>query len=216
MARQHERLTQLIGRLTLLGYVNVSTAGGVSEWRLGDLPPVLLPADGSQMNPDAFCAKAEIQLAPLERAYALGRTHEAHAAMGRVEELGDGIDPSEALANPEGRSRLELDTLQRAAQAAGGAAAASRGVANPWGTPWSAAEPGLCGCTVCVNDRADSALNAGAPFADALGSAGRMIVCETCGHKRCPHALYHANACTFSNEPGQIGSQFRHVTARPR
>jgi hypothetical protein len=33
----------------------------------------------------------------------------------------------------------------------------------------------------------------------------RMILCETCGNKRCPHATDHRNACTNSNEPGQPG-----------
>lgn len=33
-----------------------------------------------------------------------------------------------------------------------------------------------------------------------------MIVCETCGNKRCPHTADHRNECTRSNEPGQPGS----------
>lgn len=36
----------------------------------------------------------------------------------------------------------------------------------------------------------------------------RMIVCEFCGCKRCPHATSHEFKCTGSNEPGQIGSRF--------
>lgn len=34
----------------------------------------------------------------------------------------------------------------------------------------------------------------------------RMILCATCGNKRCPHAASHRNTCTGSNEPGQVGS----------
>ena len=34
----------------------------------------------------------------------------------------------------------------------------------------------------------------------------RMILCPKCGNKRCPHATFHGNACTNSNEPGQPGS----------
>jgi uncharacterized protein (DUF983 family) len=34
----------------------------------------------------------------------------------------------------------------------------------------------------------------------------RMIVCQTCGYKRCPKASDHTLACTGSNEPGQPGS----------
>lgn len=33
-----------------------------------------------------------------------------------------------------------------------------------------------------------------------------MIVCPTCGNKRCPKATEHTMACTGSNEPGQVGS----------
>jgi len=36
----------------------------------------------------------------------------------------------------------------------------------------------------------------------------RMIVCATCGNKRCPHANDHRNECTGSNEPGQPGSAY--------
>jgi len=35
-----------------------------------------------------------------------------------------------------------------------------------------------------------------------------MIVCPTCGNKRCPHATDHNLACTNSNEPGQPGSRY--------
>jgi len=34
----------------------------------------------------------------------------------------------------------------------------------------------------------------------------QMILCPTCGNKRCPHATDHRLACTSSNDPGQIGS----------
>lgn len=36
----------------------------------------------------------------------------------------------------------------------------------------------------------------------------RMILCATCGNKRCPHATNHLNACTNSNSPGQPGSSY--------
>lgn len=38
----------------------------------------------------------------------------------------------------------------------------------------------------------------------------RMVLCPTCGNKRCPHAANHRNACTSSNEPGQKGSSYEH------
>lgn len=36
----------------------------------------------------------------------------------------------------------------------------------------------------------------------------RMVVCPSCGNKRCPHANDHRNGCTGSNEPGQPGSAY--------
>lgn len=36
----------------------------------------------------------------------------------------------------------------------------------------------------------------------------RMILCETCGNKRCPHGTDHRNACTASNAAGQPGSRY--------
>ncbi len=36
----------------------------------------------------------------------------------------------------------------------------------------------------------------------------RMILCPTCGNKRCPHATDHSLACTNSNDPGQPGSRY--------
>ena len=36
----------------------------------------------------------------------------------------------------------------------------------------------------------------------------RMVLCPDCGNKRCPKANDHRNACTNSNEVGQIGSAY--------
>lgn len=36
----------------------------------------------------------------------------------------------------------------------------------------------------------------------------RMVLCATCGNKRCPHATDHRYACTGSNEPGQFRSSY--------
>ena len=36
----------------------------------------------------------------------------------------------------------------------------------------------------------------------------RMILCDLCGNKRCPHATDHKNPCTNSNETGQPGSVY--------
>lgn len=47
-----------------------------------------------------------------------------------------------------------------------------------------------CGCSKCNPD------------------AWWMIVCSSCGNKRCPHATDHKFVCTGSNEPGQEGSVY--------
>ncbi|MEM5400848.1 hypothetical protein [Paraburkholderia unamae] len=39
--------------------------------------------------------------------------------------------------------------------------------------------------------------------------ATRMVVCPTCGNKRCPHATNHELACTGSNDRGQPGSDYQ-------
>jgi len=39
-------------------------------------------------------------------------------------------------------------------------------------------------------------------------SSTRMIGCDQCGNKRCPHASDHRLECTGSNEPGQVGSVY--------
>lgn len=36
----------------------------------------------------------------------------------------------------------------------------------------------------------------------------RMVLCRTCGNKRCPRATDHLLGCTGSNEPGQPGSAY--------
>lgn len=36
----------------------------------------------------------------------------------------------------------------------------------------------------------------------------RMILCPTCGNKRCPHATDHNLDCTNSNDAGQKGSVY--------
>jgi Zn finger protein HypA/HybF involved in hydrogenase expression len=49
------------------------------------------------------------------------------------------------------------------------------------------------------------------PFGDPADN--RMVLCPTCGNKRCPHAHDHRNACTNSNELGQIGSHYPAASA---
>ncbi len=57
---------------------------------------------------------------------------------------------------------------------------------------FAAIAAGACGCITCIDGRGHHAIH--------------MVVCPTCGNKRCPHATDHNFACTNSNEPGQPGS----------
>jgi hypothetical protein len=56
----------------------------------------------------------------------------------------------------------------------------------------SAANGGQCGCRAC----------------SPVSMNMRMVLCPSCGNKRCPRASDHRNACTGSNEPGQPGSAY--------
>ena len=58
-----------------------------------------------------------------------------------------------------------------------------------------------CQCRACIQKRGDTINGLPVEFS-------RMIVCEHCGNKRCPHANDHRNECTNSNEPGQPGSAY--------
>ena len=44
------------------------------------------------------------------------------------------------------------------------------------------------------------------PLRGALGRV--MVLCPTCGNKRCPRATDHDYECSGSNEPGQLGSVY--------
>ncbi|CAJ0705893.1 hypothetical protein [Ralstonia holmesii] len=56
-----------------------------------------------------------------------------------------------------------------------------------------------CWCYTCNKDRMED----GFPYVMT-----RMIVCPSCGNKRCPRATDHNLACTDSNAPGQPGSRY--------
>ena len=57
-----------------------------------------------------------------------------------------------------------------------------------------------CYCYNCNKDYTES--NSQIPYVST-----HMIVCPTCGNKRCPHATDHNNSCTNSNETNQLGSR---------
>ncbi len=56
--------------------------------------------------------------------------------------------------------------------------------------------PEQCECHRCIEER-------------GLKKAWKMILCPTCGNKRCPKANDHRNECSGSNEPGQPGSAYK-------
>jgi hypothetical protein len=66
-----------------------------------------------------------------------------------------------------------------------------------------AAKSGPCECRKCLEGKAVDIGGMDVPL-----TMSRMIVCEACGNKRCPHANDHRNACTGSNVPGQPGSAY--------
>lgn len=71
----------------------------------------------------------------------------------------------------------------------------------------------VCGCQECSR-RVGVVIATADPTADfatriANNPVNRMIVCETCGNKRCPHATDHEEDCTASNDTGQEGSWYR-------
>lgn len=65
-------------------------------------------------------------------------------------------------------------------------------------------EDAACGCYACIGNKPS---RIGGVEWLTVGMT-RMIVCTTCGNKRCPHGTDHRNACTGSNEPGQDGSRY--------
>lgn len=56
-----------------------------------------------------------------------------------------------------------------------------------------------CWCFNCLKDKKENGL----PI-----PLTRMILCPSCGNKRCPRATWHGLECTNSNEPGQPGSRY--------
>lgn len=208
---RHEVLRE---RLAFFGFVADEPRGGdtAEYWKLGGIT-CALAIDTTKSEYARYCDRVKQVLAPFERAYHLGQRDEATAAAKRVWDIQEKLDTTGL---DDATARKCEDVLEEAAFAAGGQYFSGFGTdpaTNPWRTPWSAAEPGLCGCARCVDGRAADERANGVPFSMSLGSMGRMIVCETCGNKRCPHASFHGNACTFSNESGQPGS--RHVKVDP-
>lgn len=72
---------------------------------------------------------------------------------------------------------------------------------------WTQWQPGMCDCHRCIEE---NHLTIGKVFMRPVHlSFQRMILCPTCGNKRCPKASDHRLDCTGSNEPGQAGSVYQ-------
>lgn len=66
-----------------------------------------------------------------------------------------------------------------------------------------------CHCWMCQRDIPVATSDVGLPGGSVLTRGmTQMFLCPRCGNKRCPHATDHREACTGSNEPGQMGSQY--------
>ena len=98
------------------------------------------------------------------------------------------VDAVAAIAEVKGWNACRAAMLAAAPQSPGGDHAT---VPGKW-VPVSEQKPD-CWCRTCrpvfLNDM-------------------RFVVCPDCGNKRCPRANDHRNACTGSNEPGQVGSAY--------
>jgi len=65
---------------------------------------------------------------------------------------------------------------------------------------------GSAGCQKCDTKRLAALVKKTGDWTDGFGG---MIVCATCGNKRCPKATFHGNDCTGSNAPNQPGSSYQ-------
>jgi hypothetical protein len=78
----------------------------------------------------------------------------------------------------------------------------SRAVEGPLDATVVQPSPGRCQCHACIAE-----YDLRGPGGWPLGMT-QMVLCPTCGNKRCAHATDHRNACTGSNDAGQRGSVY--------
>lgn len=64
-----------------------------------------------------------------------------------------------------------------------------------------------CTCRRCSEEWIESGHGPTPPL-EGINGVWWMVLCETCGNKRCPHASDHRFSCTNSNEPGRPGSDY--------
>lgn len=79
-------------------------------------------------------------------------------------------------------------------------------MARAYCSPGTTMFPGAAGCQRCDDDRLEKLVK---KTGDWTMGFGGMIVCPTCGNKRCPKATFHGNECTGSNAPNQPGSSYQ-------
>lgn len=70
-----------------------------------------------------------------------------------------------------------------------------------------------CQCRRCLRERGDEVILGMRLIVPV--EMTRLILCQKCGNKRCPHATDHRHACTGSNEPGQPGSAYESCVPKP-
>lgn len=79
-----------------------------------------------------------------------------------------------------------------------------------------AAAGGPCGCRRCLREARARDTDALVPVGGVMhlfplgpgSSMATMVVCPSCGNKRCSQASDHRHACAGSNAPGQLGSEY--------
>jgi hypothetical protein len=77
-----------------------------------------------------------------------------------------------------------------------------KNAAQPAQEPLTNAGP-QCECHWCITKKDLRDRLSGFPL-----NMTKMILCPSCGNKRCPKASDHRLKCTASNEPGQVGSVY--------
>lgn len=75
-----------------------------------------------------------------------------------------------------------------------------------WCKPGTVLFPGAAGCQKCDGERLAALVKKTGDWTDGFGG---MIVCASCGNKRCPKATFHGNQCSGSNAPNQSGSSYQ-------
>lgn len=186
---------------------NVSLSDLMDAWRLLRTELLALPP-GYKLVPIPF-ARHQKTDGPTPQSDALERTRRA-MGQDRTPAYGDALDlcrrleAAHASATQQHESevsklREEIDTLRAQVDPAYVA-----GLKATLASVLESRQAAIAFAETLKPLPADFAQHLQDNFWDMLGDKA-MILCASCGNKRCPHASDHRNACTNSNEPGQIG-----------